>query len=357
MELSLVNKSYINGRAEISNVASIEDAIIDNAVVEDFELPESDISREQFIYANTVGVTPEDLKTGCIIPVFSKDNESTISHTEFVEITNEVAGRFFKGERLLLPSIRVSHPIKGRIPEAMGKPAKDLMEAEKTLYYERMAFVIELPGITEIVSGNSLSLTIGGVRAYNHENLYNKKTEEKLKIFIGFKNKVCCNLCIFTDGAFKEIRVRTMHELAIEIYNLISAFEPYKQMQTLQSFGNYQLSESQFAHLLGKARMYQHLPIVDKKELQPFPLSDTQVGLVAREYYHDKAFNRDENGSIDLWRLYNLFTGANKSSYIDTFLDRGAQCYSFTRFLTGQIDAGNKSWYLGDGNIYVKTIN
>lgn len=25
---------------------------------------------------------------------------------------------------------------------------------------------------------------------------------------------------------------------------------------------------------------------------------------------------------IDLWKVYNLFTGANKSSYIDTFLDR-----------------------------------
>lgn len=349
MELKSVTDSYIMAETEPSNDTSIEDAIIDDAVVDEVELPDSDISREQFIYANTIGVQPAELKTGCIIPVFSKDNESTISHTEFVEITNEVAGRFFKGERLLLPSIRVSHSIKGRIPEAMGKPAKELLEAEKTLYYERMAFVIEVPGITETVSGNSLSLTIGGVRAYNHENLYNKKTEEKFKIFIGFKNKVCCNLCIFTDGAFKEIRVRTLHELAAEVYNLISQFEPYRQMQMLQNFGNYSLSESQFAHLLGKARMYQHLPLRDKKELQPFPLSDTQIGLVAKEYYQDKAFRRDGNGSIDLWKLYNLFTGANKGSYIDTFLDRGAQCFSFTRFLSDQIEAESRSWYLGSG--------
>jgi len=350
MELKLVRDSYIMAEKEPSNDTSTEDAIIENAVVEEVELPESDISRDQFIYANTIGVQQEELKTGCIIPVFSKDNESTLSHTEFIEITNEVTGRFFKGERLLLPSIRVSHPIKGRIPEAMGKPAKELREDEKTLFWERMAFVIELPGITETVSGNSLSLTVGGVRAYNHENLYNRKSEEKFKIFIGFKNKVCCNLCIFTDGAFKEIRVRTLHELAVEVYNLISQFDPYRQMQMLQNFGNYSLSESQFAHLLGKARMYQHLPLRDKKELQPFPLSDTQIGLVAREYYHDKAFCRNENGSIDLWRLYNLFTGANKSSYIDTFLDRGAQCYSFTRFLTNQLEMGGRSWYLGNEN-------
>jgi len=101
MELSLVKQCDINGRADIAFDASIEDAIIENAVVEDFELPESDISKDQFIHANTIPVLLEDLKRQCIIPVFSKDNESTISHSEFVEITNEVTGRFFKVERLL----------------------------------------------------------------------------------------------------------------------------------------------------------------------------------------------------------------------------------------------------------------
>ena len=36
----------------------------------------------------------------------------------------------------------------------------------------------------------------------------------------------------------------------------------------------------------------------------------------------DENFSRGDNPEIDLWRVYNLFTGANKSSYIDTFLDR-----------------------------------
>ena len=151
--------------------------------VPDVILPEEQAAEKHFITANTIAGNLYEMKAHHLIPVFSKDNESTISHSEFVEITNEVAGRFFKGERLLLPSIRVSHSIKGRTPEAMGKPAKELLEHERTLYYERCAFIIELPGITETVSGNSLSLTIGGVRAYNHENLYNRKSEEKFKIF------------------------------------------------------------------------------------------------------------------------------------------------------------------------------
>lgn len=318
-----------------------------NPIVEDAEILHEEVSSDQFIHANTIPMMHDEMKSKCIIPVFSKDNESTISHTEFIETAYDSVNHFFKGERLLQPAIRVSHPIKGRIPEAMGKPAKELTDAEKTLYYERMAFVIELPNITETVSGNSLSLTIGGVRAYNQENLYNRKSEEKFKIFVGFKNRVCTNLCVFTDGAYREIKVRTLHELSFAIFNLLSEFEPARQVNFLKSFGNYELSESQFAHLVGKARMFQHLPLKHRKDLQAFPLSDTQVGTVAREYYMDEAFNRRENGSIDLWRLYNLFTGANKSSYIDTFLDRGAACYNFTRFLTDELDGGARSWYLG----------
>lgn len=333
-----------------------DDLLIEDAVVEEVELPVSDISSDQFIQANTLPVSFAELKSGCIIPVFSKDNEITISNTEFIEIAEEVTSNFFKGERLLMPSIRVSHPIKGRIPEAMGKPAKDLIDAEKTLFYERMMFVIELPGITDSVSGSSLSLTIGGVRAYNHENLYSKKREERFKIFVGFKNKICTNLCIFTDGACREIKVRTLHELAGELLNLLRDFEPDRQIRMMRDFGNYQLSESQFAHLLGKARMYQHLPLQEKKGILQFPLSDTQVSMVAGEYYHDKAFSRNDNGSIDLWRLYNLFTGANKSSYIDTFLDRGEQCFSFSRFLTQQIAARSQSWYLANDHNFVKEI-
>ena len=354
MELIQLNSSPLNKTAVAvadSPFAEVyvEEVTVEDADVVDAEIVDTDISNDQFIHANTIPISHKEMKSSCIIPVFSKDNECTISHTEFIEIVQEVTSQFYRGQQLLIPSVRVSHPIKGRIPEAMGKPAKDLINAEKTLYYERMAFVIELPGITELVSGNGLSLSIGGVRAYNHENLYNRKSEERFKVFVGFKNRVCTNLCIFTDGAYREIRARSLHELALGIYNLLNEFEPDRQIQSLRNFGNYELTESKFAHLLGKARMYQHLPVKLKKDLQPFPLSDTQVGLVAREYYYDEAFSRSENGSIDLWRLYNLFTGANKSSYIDTFLDRGAECYSFTRFLTQQIDAGNRSWYLGNG--------
>ena len=45
---------------------------------------------------------------------------------------------------------------------------------------------------------------------------------------------------------------------------------------------------------------------------------------------------------INLWKLYNLFTGANKMSYIDTFLDRGVGCQSFVNGLYGQEELKRK---------------
>lgn len=304
------------------------------------------VSSEHFITSNTEPILLQELQNRCIIPVFSKDNESTISHPEFIRTVADMGSRFFSGERMLKPAIRVSHPVKGRIPEAMGKSVLDLKEEEKTIYYERMAFLIEFPGIAETINGNRLSLSIGGVRAYNHENLYSRKIEEHFKVFVGFKNQVCTNLCISTDGIKKEIRVKSLTDLASEAHQLLADFKMERQLKQLNQMGNYYLTEKQFAQMLGRSRMYQYLPANQKKAVVPIPISDSQVNAIAREYYKDKSFCRNANGDIGLWKLYNLFTGSNKTSYIDTFLDRGAGCSEFIQHLTTELESGQNSWYL-----------
>ena len=87
-----------------------------------------------FIEANTNEVTLQHLKADCITPVFAKDNELTINHAAFVETIQEAAQDFFRGEVVDDAAIRVSHIIKGRIPEALHKPANQLLESDKTLY-------------------------------------------------------------------------------------------------------------------------------------------------------------------------------------------------------------------------------
>ena len=71
-----------------------------------------------FIEANTQEVTLNHLKNDCITPVFSKDNELTINHAQFVETIQDAAQSFFSGEKVEQATIRTSHIIKGRIPEA-----------------------------------------------------------------------------------------------------------------------------------------------------------------------------------------------------------------------------------------------
>ena len=313
-------------------------------IIQPFEMEE--ISSEHFITSNTELILLDDLRNRCTIPVFSKDNESTISHTEFINTVAEIGNSFFAGERMLRPAIRVSHPVKGRVPEAMGKSVADLQEQDKTIYYERMAFMIEFPNIAETINGNKLSLSIGGVRAYNHENLYSRKIEETFRCFIGFKNHVCTNLCISTDGFKKEIRVKSLSDLAFEVYQLLADFKIERQLNQLHQLGDYSLTEKQFAQLLGRSRMYQYLPASIKKSIVPIPINDSQVNAIAREYYQDKSFCRNDNGDINLWKLYNLFTGANKTSYIDTFLDRGAGCTGFVQSIANQLESGGNSWYI-----------
>src|SRR4030042_2606566 len=249
---------------------------VQNSIVPD-EAKVVETSDNRFILANTQPISYGELKHKCIIPVFSKDNESTISHSEFVDIVGQAVDKFFTSENILHPAIRISHPIKGRIPEAMGKPAELLLEEEKTIYYERCAFVYEVPSINSIVNGNKLSLSIGGVRAYNAENLYGKKTEEHFKVFVGFKNHVCINLCISTDGFLDDLRVMSVQELFNRVFQLLTRFDAERQLNQLQRLSEYALTEHQFAQLIGRARLFNYLPQKQKKKIEKLPLSDTQI--------------------------------------------------------------------------------
>ncbi len=319
---------------------------VQNSIMPD-EAKVVETSDNRFILANTEPISYGDLKHKCIIPVFSKDNESTISHSEFIDAVGLAVDKFFSAEDILHPAIRISHPIKGRIPEAMGKPAELLLEQEKTIYYERCAFLYEVPSIYSLVNGNKLSLSIGGVRAYNSENLYGKKTEEHFKVFIGFKNHVCINLCISTDGFLDDLRVMSVQELFNRVFQLLTRFDSERQINHLSALSEYSLSEHEFAQLVGKSRLYQYLPIKAKKTLDALmPISDTQISTVGRDYYQDKSFCREDSGDINLWKVYNLFTGATKSSYIDTFLDRNVASLLFINSLVRHIRNEKQSWFL-----------
>ena len=271
--------------------------------------------------AAEVATTVEEQPATPIVPLGVRHNRHFIeANTKPVDIAH------------LRTDCVVSHIIKGRIPEAIHKPVNQLLETDKTIYYERMAFCFEIPTIYEDVAGNRLNLSIGGVRAYNHENLYSKKTVEKFKVFIGFKNLVCCNLCVSTDGFKSELRVMGVQDLFDATLRLFREYDAERHVKLMASMQERHLTEHQFAQLIGKTRLYQYLPTAERKALPAMEFTDCHINAVAKAYYADENFSRGDNPEIDLWRVYNLFTGANKSSYIDTFLDRSLNA---TELITG----------------------
>ena len=278
-------------------------------------------SHLHFIEANTSEVTLQHLRADCITPVFAKDNELSLNHALLIDTIQEAVQDYFRGETVDAAAIRVSHPCSGRIPEAIHKPASQLLESDKTLYYERCAFSIDVPTIWQEVNGNRLNLSIIGVRAYNHTNLMSKKVPESIRLGIGFKNQVCCNMCIFTDGYKDDLRVSNTSELYKAALELFNNFNTAKQIHLMQQLGNTSMSEHQFCQILGKARLYQCLSTNAQKRLPRMLLTDTQINTVAKAYIADENFG-GIGGELNLWRFYGLLTGSVKSSYIDGFLDR-----------------------------------
>lgn len=327
------------------NVPKLLEVKIHNSNIR--SLPEINV-KSPFIEANTESVSLSHLKQKCVIPVFTRDNEITLSHQEFVETAISAISSMFPNETLDTPEIRVSHQIKGRTPDALHIPAKELQEHQRTSYFERMAFIVRVPGITETINGNTLSLTIGGVRSYNLENLYNKKTYEKFKFFIGFQNMVCCNLCVSTDGYQSEIRAMSYLDLEDKMLQVIQNYNASQHLKSMQNLLDYSLSERDFAQIIGKSRLYNYLPKNEKALIPELLLNDGHINTVAKDYYQDESFCRNANGDISMWEFYNLLTGSNKTSYVDTFLDRGVNAFQFSDGLSKAIIDRNSaySWFL-----------
>ena len=300
-----------------------------------------------FIQANTIPVTLNEIRSNHIIPVFMKDNETAISQGDFIETVMEVAAQSYYGEQILKPSIRMSHPIKGRIPDAKDKPVSQLQDWEKTVYYERMMFAIEIPSITDDIDGNPVTFTIGGVKAYNQDSLYSKKgADEHFKLFAGFQNRVCTNLSVWSDGLAADIKVKTLDQLRNAVLNMLLSFNPVDQIQRMRSLVDHSITEQQFAQLIGRCRMHQYLPATDKEGIDPLLFGDQQIATVCRDYYRDNSFCRTSDGNINLWKLYNLFTGANKSTYIDQFLERSVSASVLIEGIRDSLNNTRSNWYL-----------
>ena len=67
-----------------------------------------------------------------------------------------------------------------------------------------------------------------------------------------------------------------------------------------------------------------------------------------KAYYHDDNFKKEHGeNEINLWKFYNMLTGANKSSCIDNFLDRSLNATQLTEGIDRALHGDNTyKWFI-----------
>ena len=300
-----------------------------------------------FLDANTNAISMEELKNLCVVPTWA-NQELTISHQDFIDCVHDAAKTFYNGETVNTPAIRVSHIVRGRTPNALGKRASELLECEKTQFYQRMAFAFTIPTIYETINGQKLELCIGGVRNYNDLNLYRaSKGVEKFSVFVGWRVVVCSNQVLTGQGVKLSLEVMDLRQLYQQVMELFHQFNPAKDIHLMQQLSNSYLTETQFAQIIGRMRLYQALPPKLSHRIPNLLITDSQINNVCRGYYNNPDFGGEEE-AISMWNFHNLLTESNKSSYIDSYLQRAVNATEVSVGLTNALHGDSTyQWFLG----------
>ena len=157
---------------------------------------------------------------------------------------------------------------------------------------------------------------------------------------------VCCNLCVYTDGYLGNLEVSSTSDLFRSVLEKFNRYDPAKHIHLMQMLGNSYLTEHQFCQILGKMRLYQCLPQGYQKSVPRLLITDTQINSVAKAYIQDENFG-SFGGDLSMWRFYNLLTGANKSSYIDSFLDRSLNATEVAQGINMALHGDERySWFI-----------
>lgn len=299
-----------------------------------------------FLDANTNAITLEELTNSCVVPTWG-NQELTISHQDFISCVLDAAKDFYQGETVNSPDVRVSHIVRGRTPNALGKRASELLESEKTQFYQRMAFAFTLPSLFETLNGQKMELCVGGCRNYSDLNLYRQtKGAEKFSIFVGWRMKICSNQILTGNGVKLSFEVMSLRDIYKNAMDLFNSFVPARDIHLMQTLSNTSLSERNFAHIVGRLRMYQALPNNVQRGLPKLLITDSQINSICREFYHNETFGVKDN-QISMFDFHNLLTQSNKSSYIDSYISRAVNATEVSVGINNALHGDEKfAWFL-----------
>jgi len=303
-----------------------------------------------FIEGPSNEISMEELTFKNIIPTFS-DNSLTISHQKFIETTRKAAEVIFGGGNVTTAETRCSHPILGRVASAQHLKASELRDDQKTIFYQRLAWIAHITTLTSSINGQQVSLTIGGTRSYAEDKLYARQNPQHFRVFIGFRVRVCSNMMLTTDGVSDNLLCMTEADIFQKAFELFNRFNEVKEstLYNLEALHNAWLSQEQFCKIIGRLRLYQALPNTQQKQLPQILLGDSVVNAATKEYIKNPNFGMGPgDGSISCWQLMNLLNEAVKNSYSDLWIERNANCTTFASGIANAINGNDDSycWFL-----------
>ena len=305
-----------------------------------------------FIESNTQAITLEDLATKCVVPTFG-DMSLTISHQNFMASVCKAADDIF-GD-ITPVECRVSHPIIGRIPSALHKKASEVTDEEKTLFYQRLAWISHIKGLAREVNGQTVFLTIGGTRSYSEDKLYGRQSAQKFRVFVAWSVKVCSNQMIQCSGTTGSIDCLTEADIYQKSRELFAGFDPEKEnnLKLLENLHTTRISQELFCSIIGRLRLYQALSNEQLKSLPEIELGDQCINSAVRGYAGGNPnFGITEDGSISCWDLMNLLNESVKAVYIDSWITRNQNATDFAIGIQKAIngtDTEGYGWFLNAG--------
>ncbi len=158
--------------------------------------------------------------------------------------------------------------------------------------------------------------------------------------------KLPITLCVSSDGFVEQLEVANTSDLYLSTLEMLNRYNPAKHLHLMQTLGNTSMTEHQFCQILGKMRLYQALPQKIQRNIPRLLITDTQINTVAKAYINDENFV-SYSSDIDMWKFYNLLTGANKSSHIDSFLDRSFNATEVAQGINASLHGDDRhSWFI-----------
>lgn len=289
-------------------------------------------------------ITEEVMREEHVFPVYD-DYSAALTPIDGLNLMRELGVQTF-GE-VGQPEIRFTHEKKVRKHEARHKKASEISREDVNVYAERTAMVIPIPGYENAVNGFQGGLCMTAMKAYNLDSLTRSSNMQHWKFMIGYQMRVCMNLCMSVQGSKVDIKVKTADDLREQLSTIITNYDAEKDLEKFRNYNNYSLTENQYATIVGKMRMYQHLSKDRQEQVGDLVLADTLVTQATKEYMAGP-FAENGSGEISLWQFYNQFTSGVKDSNMTEFLDRNLNCSQITDGIIETLDGKDNaySWYL-----------